>query len=259
MNFTIACSSRSFGADLSGAAAFASQEGFEGIEYNLDFARLPIAPQALARMERFMSGGPPFRFHAPCADVELGHADPEIRDSSLRYLQLYLRSISALGGREVTVHLASRSIDTTELSLSGAEDALHSLVVYGEGLGVVVCLENLKHGWTADPELFNRLLRQSGACATFDLGHARASACVKTGTLTCAQFARAIEAPIMNAHVYEIETPEGRHEAPADLTNLAGALDTLLELGCNWFVAELPTRQETQAAGELLRRYRGAY
>jgi sugar phosphate isomerase/epimerase len=237
------------------AVEFAIKNGFEGIELNLDYARLPIAPQAFDRLKHEL-GNISYKFHAPTTDVELGHRDPVIRDASLRYLQHYLDLISRIGGKYVTVHLAAKSIVETVLSLDGAVQSLSSLVSYGLDRGVTVCLENLKHGWTSNPGLFNSILLQTGAAATIDIGHLRATPLIRDQKLTPSQFLEQVKANIVTTYVYEIETPDGIHLPPSDLVNIKDILGFLLNRGCTWFVIELPDCQSTLNTLSLLRNYR---
>jgi sugar phosphate isomerase/epimerase len=255
MSFVLACSSRVLGAKLEAAVEFAIDNGFEGIELNLDFARLPVAPRALNRLKQKLENFS-FKIHAPTTDVELGHKDPEIREASLRYLQHYLNLVSQIGGTHVTVHLAAKSIAETELSFDGAIQSLSSLVRYGSERGVTVCLENLKHGWTTNPELFNSILLQTGAAATIDIGHLRATPIIRDQILTPIQFLQSIKADILTTHVYELETPDGIHHPPSDLANLKDILSFLADRGCKWFVIELPDCQSTLNTLDLLKQYR---
>ncbi len=71
---------------------------------------------------------------------------------------------------------------------------------------MVVCLENLKHGWTNNPETFVELVEASGSMVTFDIGHARASPFISSGDYTLQEFLESVENRIRNLHVYEIES-----------------------------------------------------
>jgi hypothetical protein len=46
MSFVLACSSRVLGAKLEAAVEFAMDNGFEGIELNLDFAGIRFRPRS---------------------------------------------------------------------------------------------------------------------------------------------------------------------------------------------------------------------
>jgi len=260
MTFKIACSSRPSGSDFEAAIEFALSHGFDGIDYNLDFARLPVASGAVARLRSMMAGANlPFKFHAPCTDVELGHVDPEVRQTSLRYLGCYVNAVAALGGTEITIHLGSKSIGSPETDLKGAIDAVAKLVRHGATKGVTVCLENLKAGWTADPETYNALLTATGAAATFDIGHANASECVRRGMITAAELVRTTKAPILSAHVYEVETPSGVHLHPQNLDNIGEVVEALVERGCEWFVVELPCYDSVPYVQQLLAEFRDGW
>lgn len=257
MSFRIICSSRPSGGNFQEAIEFALTHGFNGIEYYLDYARLPIASGAASKLKTLInSANLPFKFHAPCTDVELGHIDEEVRRVSLLYLQQYINAIASLGGTEITIHLGSKSIDPREMDLEGGIDAVSSLVRYGEANGVTVCLENLKVGWTADPRTYNLILTESGASATFDIGHANASELVRNGTLNAVELVNMIKAPIRTVHAYEIETPSGVHVHPENLDNIGEVIEALVERGCDWFVIELQCYDYVPSVKQLLERLR---
>ena len=257
MSFKIICSSRPSGSDFQEAIKFALTHNFDGIDYYLDYARLPVASGAASKLRSLVNDANlPFKFHAPCTDVELGHIDEEVRKTSLLYLQRYINAVASLGGTEITVHLGSKSIDPLEMDLEGGIDAVSRLVRHGETKGVTVCLENLKAGWTADPETYNLLLTETGASATFDIGHANASELVRNGTLNAVELVRMIKAPIRNVHAYEIETPSGVHVHPENLDNIGEVIEALVEQGCKWFVVELACYDNVSHVQQLLARFR---
>jgi sugar phosphate isomerase/epimerase len=236
---------------------FALSYGFEGVDYNLDYARLPVAPDAMRKLRAVVeAAGLPLKFHAPCSDVELGHKDRWVRDYSLSYLKRYADAVAELGGSEMTVHIGSRSIPDRELSFSGAVSALGELVAFAAERHVTVCLENLKGGWASDLKTYNAILEQTGAASTFDVGHAMGSWAVRSGELSAAEFVKGISANILTVHVYEIENSEGIHVPPEDLEGIGEALEAAVERGCRWLMVELPESSRMPHALSLLRRFR---
>jgi sugar phosphate isomerase/epimerase len=158
------------------------------------------------------------------------------------------------------LHIGSRGIPETELAWEGALRNLREVVTYGSEHGVTVCLENLKQGWTGNPEKLAALAATSGAGVTLDIGHAR-------GCLARAQNRRGLKeyiAPylhrIQNLHVYEIESPEGRHLEPTNLEALRPLLNDLLRQGITWWVIELKDNAAIMRTKRLLEReYRVGY
>lgn len=257
MSFKIVCSSRPSRNDFQEAIEFALSHSFDGIDYYLDYARLPVASGAVSKLRSLVNcANLPFKFHAPCTDVELGHMDDEVREMSLLYLQRYINAVAYLGGTEITIHVGSKSIDPSEMDLEGGIDAVSRLVRHGEKQGVTVCLENLKVGWTANPETYNLLLTETGASVTFDIGHANASELVRNGTMTAVELVSMIKAPIRSVHAYEIETPSGTHVDPENLDNIGGVIEALVEQGCKWFVVELPCYDNVPYVQQLLAEFR---
>ena len=106
-------------------------------------------------------------------------------------------------------------------------------------LGLKLCIENLAWGWTSRPDLFEKLVRLSGAWATLDLGHARVSPAVTSGLFRVRDFVAPHPERFINAHIYHEETEAG-HQPPRSLADLQDRLELLLGLPlCHWWVLEL--------------------
>lgn len=236
----VALTSRVDARNWAGVADKAKQHGFGGIDWNLDYFRIPAAANARAKFyAAARSSGLPSGFHGPCQDIELGHADPVVSTAARAYLKMYIDFLSHFGGTHMTVHLGSRSIPMADLSWDNAVDGLRATVEYGRARGVNVCLENLKQGWTSDPARLLALAEASGARLTFDVGHARGSALVREGRASLESCMRQLLHRIDNLHVYDIETLEGTHMEPTSLENIRPALDLALGAGITWWVVEL--------------------
>lgn len=249
--------SRPDGDDYRSSLEFALGQGFNGIDWNLDFFRLPVSSternafaEALLRArDRYGLG---FAFHAPCADAELGHARASYARVAVSYLKMHvdLLAESGLVPSVLTVHVGSRGIPERELDWDSAGRNLTDLVNYGESAGVCVALENLKHSWTSNPAGLKELLAASGAKATVDIGHARGSAAFAAapaegpGSVAGWIGDVARSATVVAAHVYSIETADGRHVLEEDLAPIRPALNALAATGCSWWVLELKSRAE---------------
>jgi sugar phosphate isomerase/epimerase len=218
----------------------AVSHGFSGLDWNLDPMRIAVASNARRKFyDCALSSGLPSRFHAPCHDTELGHEDPLISSTAVQYLKMYIHLIKDFPKTSITLHIGSRGIPMEELSWDNAVRGLREVVRFGEDNGVDVCLENLKHGWTNNPETFSELVEASGSMVTFDIGHARASPYVSGGDYTLEEFMESVGDRIRNLHVYEIESKQGEHIEPANLDSIRPALDRALSKGITWWVLEL--------------------
>ena len=122
-----------------------------------------------------------------------------------------------------------------EHTLAGLSD----LVQFAGKSWLRLCLENLAWGWTSRPELYEKLLRKSGAWATLDIGHAQVCPSVTSQQFRVADFVRPQPERIRNAHVYHAENSNG-HIPPRRLEDIRDRLNLLGSLPlCDWWVLEL--------------------
>jgi len=232
-------SSSAFREPAEAVVAYARKHAYAGIEWYLDQRRLPIAPEARKKLfESMRRGRLGIRFHAPAADVEIGHRNPTIAEASLRYLTMYIEFLAEVAPTTLTVHVGSRSIPMEMLSWDVTLEHLRRVAAAGRERGVTVCLENLKRGWTSDPHRLLAMAEAANSAITLDLGHAHASAFVQNGGPLEA-FHAVIKQRVANVHVYEIETPEGVHIPLEGLARHGPAFDALLAQGQRIWVLEL--------------------
>lgn len=236
-------------------AAYAREHAYAGIEWYLDQRRLPIAPQArkalFDAMRRSRLG---IRFHAPAADVEIGFRDPAIAEASLRYLLMYIEFLGEVAPTTLTVHVGSRSIPMEMLSWETTLAHLRRVAAAGRERGVTVCLENLKRGWTSDPHRLLAMAEAANSAITLDLGHANASPFLQEGG-TLEAFHSVIKERVANVHIYEIETPDGRHMPLEGLIRHGPALDALLARGPRTWVLELSNPEDLAQTRGVLQPY----
>ncbi|MDI6772732.1 MAG: sugar phosphate isomerase/epimerase family protein [bacterium] len=236
-------------------AAYARAHNYGGVEWYLDLLRLPVAPSARAKLfDRMRADGLGARFHAPAADMEMGHRDPAIAEVSLRYLLMYIEFLAEIAPTILTVHVGSRAIPMELLAWERTLDHLRQAAEAGRTRGVTVCLENLKGGWTSDPNRLLAMAEAAGCAITFDLGHASASPFVREGG-TLEAFRAVVGPRIANVHVYEIETPDGRHLPLEDTAGHGPTLDALLAGGLHTWILELSTREDLEQTRQALRAY----
>lgn len=246
-------SSRASGGDYRAAISFAQENCFDGIDWNLDYYRIPAASNARkAFVEAALNSGMPSRFHGPCQDIELAHIDPVIAATAVSYLKMYIEFIKVFPETHLNLHIGSRSIPETELSWETAVANLKELVCYGQERGVTVCIENLKQGLTSDPEKLKILAEESGALITLDIGHAMGCLKARHNDLSLEEYIRPFASRIRNIHLYEIETVDGRHHAPENLDSIGGILRWALNNNILWWVLELTKYDEMLQTKKIL-------
>jgi len=240
MQPTLALTSRVDAKNWQKVVDIARREKFDAIDWNLDYFRIPAASNARRRFEDIAdSAGMPSGFHGPCQDIEIGHIIPEIAAVARGYLMMYVDFLSHFKKTHMTLHMGSRSISMDEMDWKAGCDNLKTVSAYGKSKGVTICIENLKGGWTSDPVKLMELAEYADCGITLDLGHARGSAFIRDGAYDLEGFMRVVLPRLHSLHVYDIETPEGLHVAPATLDNIGKALRLALDNGVGWWVIEL--------------------
>ncbi len=254
---------------LTGTAlvGYALDRGFRGVDWHL---YSPAPERSLTGDDRralvgLREAGLEVRFHLS-PHVEIAHTNPAVAAQALQNLQQGVEIAARYAGRRasgselsapapayVTVHLARNESPPEELDWATAERNLSLLVDYGRAREVIVCLENLRTGWTSDPELFVELVERSGASVTFDVGHANSSPFAPHRL----EFLRRVAGRVTNAHIYEAEAERLGHVAPTDLDAIQPLLDALLATPCDWWLIELADRAEMERVRALLRGYLG--
>jgi sugar phosphate isomerase/epimerase len=234
---------------------YLTSAGYAGVEWNLEAWRVMVARDARRRLlERFRSAASMCSVHAPYADLEIGHRDPELAAASLRILREYVDIAADLGAHHVNVHVGSFGLAPDERSWEGLVRNLTSLMEHAARRGTRVTVENLRRGLTSEPETFAALLRATAAPVTFDHGHAHGSAWVQEGHGTVLDVLRSIPTPVIAAHLYLTERDD-THVAPANPEEMAGALDLLRERGCDFWVLELLSREALEQTRRVVERY----
>jgi len=223
---------------------FARLHSFSGIDYSFDMENLPGTPALEAIWVREISTLGPLevRYHCPFERVDLGHDDTKKAEEAEILFRRIIRLISKAGGRYVTIHIGLGHDSTEPLSWESTIEKLIRLVSYGRTMRVEVCLENLAWGWTSKPNLFEKLIRRSGAGVTLDIGHAHACESVQSKQYTVEDFVSPHTEKVFNAHIYHTEIPDLGHITPKVVEDIEDRLSLLKNIGCTWWVLEL--RQE---------------
>ena len=230
-----------FFSDTEKLRRFAHEYGFSGIDFSFDLKQLPKTPAQESRWVKDISALGPLevRYHCPFERIDLGHDDPDKVKKAEALFRRIIRLISKVGGRYMTIHIGLGHDSTEPLSWETTIDNLRRLVNYGGALRVRVCLENLAWGWTSKPNLFEKLIRRSGADVTLDIGHAYVCESVQSQQYAVEDFVTPHADMVFNAHIYHTEIPGQGHIPPKKREDIEDRLTLLQEIGSEWWVIEI--------------------
>jgi sugar phosphate isomerase/epimerase len=221
--------------------AFAREQGFDGVEWSFRLNDIPESPAAQSGWVRRIHRLQPLevRFHCPFYRIDLGHDDPERAGRAAVIFRHIVKLVSKAGGGVLSIHIGLGRDSTEPLSWEATVSNLRDLVQFGARNRVRVSLENLAWGWTSRPNLFEKLVRMSGAGVTLDLGHALVCESVRSGQYAVEDFVTPHPERITGAHVYHEEVEGRGHTSPEQCGDIASRLRLLLETGCDWWTLEL--------------------
>ena len=232
-------------------AEFAARNGFSGIDWSID----PTLPERefLSRMK--LLAGFQLRYHCRFHGVDVAYSDRR-GDESLGLLMNTVDQVARAGGRHMTVHSGLGNPSAAGIDLSRAIDNLSVLVAHGNRNGVAVALENLTTPLTNDPLMFRRIVAESGAFVTIDIGHAHAIRNLHPQMNIYNEYILPHRERILNAHIYNTELEGFGHIPPESLSDITSRLDLLgLAASCDWWVIELMGPGEVLRTRDLLRSY----
>ena len=211
---------------------FAREYGFSGIDFSFDLQQLPGTPAQESKWVKNISALGPLevRYHCPFDRIDLGHDDPEKATAGFDLFCRVIRLISKVGGRYITLHIGLGHDSMELLSWETTITNLRRLVNYGRAMSVRVCLENLIWGWTSKANLFEKLIRRSGADVTLDIGHAYACQSVQSQQYTVEDFVTPHADRVFNAHIYHTEIPGQGHIPPEKKEDIEDRLSLLKRL-----------------------------
>ncbi|NQU13236.1 MAG: sugar phosphate isomerase/epimerase [Desulfobacteraceae bacterium] len=220
---------------------FALAHEFSGIDWSFDLELLPDTPFQESRWakEQAMLAPLQVRYHCPFYQIDLGHDDPVLAKKAEAVFRRIIRLVSKVGGRYLSIHIGLGLDSTEPLSWETTLNNLRRLVQFGAGHRVTVCLENLASGWTSKPNLFEKLIRLSGAGVTLDIGHAHVCESVRSQQYAVEDFVTPHADRVFNAHIYHTEVPGQGHIPPENGEEIADRLALLQEIGCEWWVVEI--------------------
>ena len=218
------------------------------LEYAPDPQHLDQLPQQISP---FLTKSVPVRFHGFLPGYEIGHADPKMAAKGLRGHKAVLDAIQGLGEPVLTIHVGLKPDDP--IDPQRAIENLAALVAHGNALGITVCLENLRRGYTSHPEIVANWAEKTGAAITLDLGHAASCDDVKTGKCTSLDFIAAFADKLHEIHLYGTETD--RHHPPQNITEISSLLDQILQTHCQWWTIELDDYEEVLFTRQMVLEY----
>lgn len=227
--------------DVEELKGFARKHGFDGIDFSFDLEALPRTPTQESSWVNEMKslGSMEVRYHCPFPHIDLGHADPDEVKRAETIFKRIIRLVSKVGGRYLTIHIGLGHDSTEPLSWERSIANLRRLVQFGLEHQVKVCLENLAWGWTSKPNLFEKLIRRSGAGVTLDIGHAWSCESVRSQYYIVEDFVAPHPDRIFNAHIYHEEISGKGHVAPSRWDLIEERLRFLYSIGCPWWVIEI--------------------
>jgi sugar phosphate isomerase/epimerase len=232
------CNIFSFPQKLEG---FAREHRFSGIDWSFDALTLPETPaeESMWAKNLLSLGSLEIRYHCPFYRIDLGHDDPlEAKVAETLFCRI-IRLVSKARGKYLTIHIGLGRSSTQRLSWEASTENLARVVQYGADHGVRICLENLAGGWTSRPDLFEKLVRRSGAAVTFDIGHAHACESVKSQHYAVEDFVAPHADRVVNAHIYHTEVSGHGHAPPDRLEDIEDRLAVLQNTSCNWWTLEV--------------------
>ncbi|EHP89656.1 sugar phosphate isomerase/epimerase family protein [Methanotorris formicicus] len=158
-------------------------------------------------------------FHAPIVDLGIPN------NNSLSILKNTVDMVSNYD--YLTLHITNGKEPDLDVLISN----LSELVDYAKKRNVKICIENLKDGFSSNPNNLIEIADITDCLITYDIGHVDYKDRIK--------YVDIFSDRIYNVHVYEKEVPKIGHIAPKNLENLRPVLDKLLDIGCDFWFIEL--------------------
>ncbi len=236
---------------------FALAHKFSGIDWSFELDRLPETPLQESRWAKDQAMLAPLevRYHCPFYRIDLGHVNPALAEKAEAIFRRIIHLVSKVGGRYLSIHIGLGHDSTEPLSWETSIDNLRRLVQFGTERRIKVCLENLAWGWTSKPNIFEKLVRLSGAGVTLDIGHAYVSESVETQQYTVEDFITPHEGRVFNAHIYHTEIPGRGHIPPKRIEDIEDRLALLREIDCRWWVIEIKKPEGLLKTREIIDQY----
>jgi len=236
---------------------FAIENGFSGIDWSFGLSQLPATPSEESSWANIQKSMSPLevRYHCPFDKVDIGHEDIEVQNKSVGLFKRIIRLVSKAGGKYLTLHVGLGHATMRLLSWEATIRNLRELVQYGNEAGITLCLENLAWGWTSRPNLFEKIIRRTGAGVTLDIGHANACESIVTQQYTIKDFISPNPRKVLNAHIYHTENAELGHVPPKQYEDISSRLELLALTDCAWWVIELRDEKNLLATKPFVEKF----
>ena len=215
-------SSRIFKDDIDAALDYAQREDYLGIEWYLNYIRLPINRKSMENIFKKLAKYPNlyYTFHLPTKDIEIGHLDQKLASASLEYLKMYISLLSPWFKEQeyrsiLTMHIGANGISMDSLDWERTKENIKMLADHAYNSNAVLNIENLKTGWTSDPELHLKLIENTSAQITFDFGHASSSPLIRENKLTIKKYLEKLK-KVSHIHFYDFETLDSGDHIPPE-------------------------------------------
>jgi len=177
-------------------------------------------------------------FHAPI--IELGNP----KDKNKTCLITLKNIIDEIKGYNyLTIHLHNGREPDRDVLINN----LLEISDYAKRSNITLCIENLRTGFSSNP---NNIIELADICdcnITFDIGHVNYK--------DRGEFIDLFSDRIYNVHVYELEKNKVGHIAPNNLDNLRPVLDKLLDNKCDFWLIELMKMDEIINTKNMLENY----
>ncbi len=225
--------------------------GFSGIDWSIDPS---LSEKQFLSLMKSLEGFQ-VRFHCRFFGVDIAYVDQRGNDS-LALLMRTVENVANAGGRHMTVHSGLGNPSGEGIAASRAIDNLAVLAAHGNSNGVTVALENLTTPLTNDPCTFRRIVAESSAYVTVDIGHAHSVRHLHPQDDVAAKYILPNQDRILNAHVYHTELEGSGHVPPNSLSDISSRLDLLGQANaCDWWVIELMNPAEVLHTRAILQSY----
>jgi sugar phosphate isomerase/epimerase len=222
-----------------------AEHGFD-LEYTPDPEDLAKLP---GHVDPILARGVSVRYHGFFPGCELGHSDSGLAEKALDLHKRTLETLEGHGEPVITVHVG---LDPdVEIEPRRVLENLSRLVEYGLGLGITVCLENLRRGPSSNPDTLLAWASESGARITFDAGHAVSSRIATSGAYSALEFLDLVADHVWEAHLYGTE--QDRHYPIRSTEDCRPIVERLTKTACRWWTIELDDYREALQTREILR------
>ncbi|MEA5114385.1 MAG: TIM barrel protein [Geobacteraceae bacterium] len=240
-----------FDQDAERLSEFAAMHDFSGIDWSIDPS---LSEKQFLSLMKSLAGFQ-VRFHCRFFGVDIAYADQRGNDS-LALLMRTVENVANAGGRHMTVHSGLGNPSGDGIDVSRAIGNLAVLAAHGNNNGVSVALENLTTPLTNDPCMFRRIVAESGAYVTVDIGHAHAVRHRHPQDDVAAKYILPNLDRVFNAHVYHTELDGYGHVPPNSISDISSRLDLLgLANACDWWAIELMNPAEVLHTRAILQNY----